>query len=223
VFSSNSDHSDSEFQGQGNAQPRQSQDNDAETPNSKPSTPMLDEDAVRAAAIEESRRKIAELERDRPLWEKAAQQRAQSQVAEEWDKMQRRQEEERLAREEAAREQERQMKARAENERRREEQAARKKKEAEERARAKREQEKAEKEMQEKMEQQRRREKERRRWASGPWTHQRALERYKVLAEAFDAGKWALPEAPLSFDQIPWPVLHSPLNLTVRILFLPFL
>lgn len=47
------------------------------------------------------------------------------------------------------------------------------------------------------------------RWLRGPWTTTRALERYKALAEAFDATKFSA-ENPVDFRDIPWPVLHRP-------------
>ncbi|KAJ3476834.1 hypothetical protein NLI96_g10885 [Meripilus lineatus] len=47
------------------------------------------------------------------------------------------------------------------------------------------------------------------RWLRGPWTPQRALERYKALAESFDAAKYSA-ENPVDFWDIPWPVLHRP-------------
>ncbi|EIN11826.1 hypothetical protein PUNSTDRAFT_23151, partial [Punctularia strigosozonata HHB-11173 SS5] len=36
------------------------------------------------------------------------------------------------------------------------------------------------------------------------------------LSDAFDATKWALPDAPLTFDDVPWPVLHPPGRFTVE-------
>ncbi|KAF7376154.1 RING-type domain-containing protein [Mycena sanguinolenta] len=55
-----------------------------------------------------------------------------------------------------------------------------------------------------------RRERERRqrneRWAYGPWTTQRALERYKILSEIFDSTKFSADD-PITFDVVPWPIL----------------
>ncbi|EKM54472.1 uncharacterized protein PHACADRAFT_196902 [Phanerochaete carnosa HHB-10118-sp] len=53
------------------------------------------------------------------------------------------------------------------------------------------------------------------RYSYGPWTTQRALERYKTLAEAFDAVQFSL-ENPVSFGAVPWPVLHKPSRFTVE-------
>ncbi|KAH9935289.1 uncharacterized protein B0H18DRAFT_1082142 [Fomitopsis serialis] len=115
------------------------------------------EEALRQAAIEESRRKLAELEKDKPLWEDAARRRMEAE--------------------------------RAEEERRR--------------ARAEYEQE------------QRRRQQQQQRWSFGPWTTARALERYKVLSEAFDNAKFT-EDNPATFDTIPWPVLQSPAMLSIE-------
>jgi hypothetical protein len=48
---------------------------------------------------------------------------------------------------------------------------------------------------------------QRARWARGPWTSQRALERYRVLCESFDE---AARPASLAFEDIPWPTLSAP-------------
>src|SRR5712671_42155 len=48
---------------------------------------------------------------------------------------------------------------------------------------------------------------QRARWARGPWTSQRALERYRVLCESFDE---AAKPASLTFEDIPWPTLSAP-------------
>lgn len=53
------------------------------------------------------------------------------------------------------------------------------------------------------------------RYSCGPWTTQRALERYKTLAEAFDTVQFS-PENPVSFGAVPWPVLHKPSRFTVE-------
>lgn len=53
------------------------------------------------------------------------------------------------------------------------------------------------------------------RWSYGIWTTQRALERYRVLSEAFDAAKFT-PEDPVTFLAVPWPVLHRPSALRVE-------
>lgn len=151
----------------------------------------LDEEAQRLAAIEESRRKLAELEKDRPLWEEAARRRMEAERAEE---------EQQRARREAQR-------RAAEAEERRRRQQERERAEAERRARAAREKAAREQEQRRRQQQQR--------WTHGLWTTQRALERYKVLSEAFDGARFS-EENPASFDAIPWPVLQAPALLGVE-------
>lgn len=53
------------------------------------------------------------------------------------------------------------------------------------------------------------------RWLHGPWTTQRALERYKSLSDSFDATQFSA-ENPISFRDIPWPVLHRPMSYSVE-------
>ena len=150
-------------------------------------TDALDELRMHEELIAESRRKIVELERDRPLWEAAARARERQEREEEEERRaaherRKREEAEALARAEAERERERARQAEAE---------ARAKAEAEAEAAAKR----------------RAAEAQRARWARGPWTSQRALERYRVLCESFDE---AAKPSSLSFEDIPWPTLCAP-------------
>ncbi|KAH9083545.1 hypothetical protein EDB83DRAFT_2511855 [Lactarius deliciosus] len=143
-------------------------------------TEALEELRVHEELIAESRRKIAELERDRPLWDAAARSR---------ERREREQEEERRARreqEEAAR------RARAERARR---EAEREQERARQAAAAEAEAAK------------RRAEAQRARWAQGPWTSQRALERYRALCESFDE---AAKPGSLAFEDVPWPTLRRP-------------
>ncbi|OCH95182.1 hypothetical protein OBBRIDRAFT_788652 [Obba rivulosa] len=153
--------------------------------------PEFDEEARRQAEIEASRRKLAELEKDRPIWEQAAREREARQRVEEEALHARREAERRRAEEE---------------ERRRDAERA------EAAWKAKAERERIEREHAKNW---RRKQAQNERWAYGPWTTQRALERYKVLCEAFDATKFT-PAEPVSFDIVPWPVLCSPLRLTVE-------
>ena len=136
--------------------------------------------------IAESRRKIAELEHDRPLWEAAARARERQEREEE--------EERHAARERRKREE---AEARAREERERLEAAERERERARQAAEAEAEAEAAK----------RRTEAQRARWARGPWTSQRALERYRVLCQSFD--ETAKP-ASLTFDDVPWPTLCAP-------------
>lgn len=149
------------------------------------------EEARRQAAIEESRRKLAELEKDKPLWEQAARRRTEAERAEN---------EQRRAQREAQR-------RAAEAEEQRRQQQERDRAEAERRARAAHEKAAREQEQRRRQQQQR--------WAYGPWTTQRALERYKVLSEAFDGTRFS-EDSPASFDAIPWPVLQAPSLLVVE-------
>ena len=158
-------------------------------------THTSDSDAERQAAIEESRRKLAELERDRPLWEQEARRRAMQEQMEEEARRLRREEERLRAAESAAQEQRQRQRAEA---------AAA---EAQMRAQAERTRVQQEREQ--------RRRKDRARWSYGPWTNGRALERYKMLSEEFDTAKFT-PENPVDFESIPWPVLLSPVTLRLE-------
>ncbi|KAF4598631.1 hypothetical protein EYR38_007037 [Pleurotus pulmonarius] len=150
-----------------------------------------DEEVARLASIEESRRKLAELEADRPLWEAEAKRKQQEQAQAE--------EERRLAearrRAAEAKRAEEEQKARAQRaaEERRQEEALRRQRAA---AEAERERERRQRQQ---------------RWSAGPWTFQRALERCNVLSDAFDKAKYSR-SSPLTFEDIPWPVLQAPMT-----------
>ncbi|KAH7888561.1 hypothetical protein F5I97DRAFT_1803319 [Phlebopus sp. FC_14] len=152
---------------------------------------FLDPDAVRAAEVAESIRKLRELDRDKPLWEEERRKREARERAEE---------QERLAKQ--------RRRAEAEKKRREQEEAERQRQQAQAAAEQRaREEEQRQREM--------RQRKQRQRWESGPWTSGRALERYKTLSEEFDSAKFCA-EVPITFYDIPWPVLHSPSRLTVE-------
>ncbi|KAJ3815889.1 hypothetical protein F5876DRAFT_85515 [Lentinula aff. lateritia] len=167
--------------------------------NGGPSTDTsFDDDAARVAAIAESRRKLAELEADRPLWEEEARKRALRQRVEE--ESQRLKAEERkwadMKRAEVeARQAEMQRKAQETAERTEEQQDAKLREEAIKRQRERRQREQ--------------------RWTYGHWTPIRALERYKVLSEAFDTTKFNVYD-PLTFHVIPWPILNPPATMSVE-------
>ncbi|KAJ6499905.1 hypothetical protein C8R47DRAFT_970689 [Mycena vitilis] len=148
----------------------------------------LDPEAERMAFIAEARRKLAELEADRPLWEAEAKKR-ERQEKEEQEAQRARTAERRAA---EARKVDEGRRAELEKERQQEQ--------AKEENKARSSEQRA------------RRERERRqrneRWAYGPWTTQRALERYKTLCDIFDSTKFS-PEDPLTFDIIPWPILQT--------------
>jgi len=144
----------------------------------------MDPIEVEKRKIEESRRKIAELERDKPLWEAAKRDR------------ERREQEEERERQAMKRARER----KAEGERKEREYRERVAKEAEER-------QQREQEERQRQEKERRHTQNRARWARGPWTIQRALERYRFLCEQFDNAKFSSDD-PLTFDDVPWPMLR---------------
>ncbi|KAK7045605.1 hypothetical protein VNI00_007438 [Paramarasmius palmivorus] len=151
----------------------------------------LDEQAAREAAIAESKRKLAELERDKPLWEAEARKRAMREKAEE--EAQRLREAQRRWEEARQTEAAKQAKAKAAKER----------------------EETARREQEEKAQRQREKFQRQQRWAYGPWTTQRALEKYKVLSQAFDTTRFSVDE-PLAFEVIPWPILKNPASLSVE-------
>lgn len=150
----------------------------------------MDEEAQRQAALEESKRKIAELEKDRHLWEAEARKRAVREAEEK-------------ARAEAAR------KARAASE------AASSEKEKAEAAHSaaenqQRARDAAAAEMRTKrMHARDAAKRDARAWISRGWSGRRALERYTALCEAFDSANFMKGDVIL-FETIPWPVLMRP-------------
>uniref|UniRef100_A0A0W0FGR6 Uncharacterized protein n=1 Tax=Moniliophthora roreri TaxID=221103 RepID=A0A0W0FGR6_MONRR len=170
---------------------RLSDDSESEPPESRDPDESLDERAAREAAIAESRRKLAELEKDKPLWEAEARKRAMWEKAEE--EAQRLREAQR--RWEEARQAEAVKQARVNAAREREEAARR--------------------EREQKAQRQREKYQRQQRWSYGPWTTQRALEKYKVMSQSFDTTKFS-DEEPLTFDTVPWPVLKHPASLSVE-------
>ncbi|KAJ2916810.1 hypothetical protein MD484_g3626, partial [Candolleomyces efflorescens] len=152
------------------------------------------EEASRAAQLEESRRKLAQLEADRPIWEKAAHERRAREEAEEaarWAKAEakKRQEEERIRQE---RERFRQEQQEAEAQIRREE--ARKEAAKAERARE--------------------RQAKKERWSSGRWTTARAIERFREVSKTFSDTQFS-KDNPLAIDDVPWPTLRRPDELSL--------
>lgn len=165
-----------------------SEGSDYEQTSDRPVDDRDDPEAARQAEIAESIRKLRELEKDRPLWEEQRRLREARELAEE---------EEQRAKFEQHRRAEEQRKLREQEERK---QAAA---EAERRARD------------ELRHQENRKRRQRERWDSGPWTPIRALERYRMLSEEFDAWKFS-PDESITFYDVPWPVLHAPSRLTVE-------
>ncbi|CAK5265773.1 unnamed protein product [Mycena citricolor] len=170
----------------------------AEVPNANPmSNPVSesdeedsedeqDEECIRAAAIAESRRKMAELEADRPLWQAAAKLREHRQREDEIEKRNAR-ERERQAAEARKAEQERQSRMEEERARAREEARVREERAKRERERRKRDE----------------------RWAYGSWSPLRALDRYQAYSKVFDSTRFSSDE-PLTFDVVPWPDIDPP-------------
>ncbi len=158
---------------------------------------LSDGEAARRTSIEESRRKLAELERDKPLWEETARQRRSREEAEE--RARKAKLEEDYLREEA------QKRAEAEAQ-------ARKQRQEEEESK-KREQEKNVRRERDLREQERK--KRQQRWSFGPWTTQRALERYRILSEAFDNTRFT-SDLPLAVEDVPWPTLQSPKGFSIE-------
>lgn len=157
----------------------------------EPAQSAKDDEYIRQAAIDESRRKIAELEIDKPLWEAAAKER----MAQEKEELEG-------------------IRVRAGPSRTKEKEEAERKvriiQEAEEK---KRKEERFHKEEASRRERERR-QRQQQRWALGPWTTQRALERYKILSEEFDSTKFCA-DLPLTMEAVPWPVLTPPARFRV--------
>jgi hypothetical protein len=156
----------------------------------------LDEEAVRRATIDASIAKLAELEQDRPLWEEHARRRQVQEAAEDRERKREAEERRRVAAQQAQAIRNMQVQ-RAEEERQRAEAAKREKDKS---TRLNREKERQRREA---------------KWNIGIWTTKRALERYRELSEIFDQTKFNI-DNPLTFADVPWPVLHKPAGLTVE-------
>ncbi|KAG7447304.1 uncharacterized protein BT62DRAFT_967246 [Guyanagaster necrorhizus] len=171
-------------------------------------------DLKRRLELSESRRKILEMQADAPMWQEAKKKR---------EAAERKVEAERKRKAELE-ESKRKMREIQETEARRkkEEEAAKKrekeKKEREEREEQERRQGKARKEQ----EWREATVKERARlkmmannlWGLGKWSDRRALDRVQMLMDEFENIKFSESQ-PATFEVIPWPVLHDPLQLKV--------
>lgn len=176
-------------------------------PDSSDESNSEDEDAARRQSIEESRRKLAELEADRPIrgaeakkrghtgWGAEVRNWAETLKAEAERGARKLQEQAAWMREEALRQQ-RQAREQQEQAARMHEEALRQQRE-----------EMARKEQEKQRRQQR--------LSHGPWTEYRAFQRYRTLSEAFDTKKFSDKE-PLTCDAIPWPVLQSPATFSME-------
>ena len=158
----------------------------------------MDEESRRQAAIEESKRKLAELEKDRPLWEEQARKRA-AQEAEE------RMRAEALNKARAAsqppstdpRKENTNQRARTEEAEQRAQEAAA----ADVRTKRAKAREAAQRDA--------------RGWVARGWTARRALDRYTSLSDAFDTMNFAKGDV-IVFETIPWPVLVRPGSFSVE-------
>ena len=175
------------------AEEDEAQANTTEAHSQGPDDPSSGASHSREDEIAESIRKLRELEKDRPLWE-----------------------EQRKKREARERAEEEERRAKAIRRRKEEEERLRRQREADERAKRLAQQE-AERHAREEEVRQRenRQRRQRQRWGSGPWTTHRALERYRMLSDEFDAAKFTSGQS-ITFLDIPWPVLHPPSRLTVE-------
>ncbi|EAU91662.2 hypothetical protein CC1G_09344 [Coprinopsis cinerea okayama7 len=153
------------------------------------------DEAARLAAIEESRRKLAELEADRPLWDAAARERRAKEEAEE---------EERRRKAEAKRRAEEQRIKQA-----RERQAQKEREEEDRRRREELEREAARAKVA------RDREARKARWSSGRWTHSRAVERFSETCDYFDMTRFSETH-PLTIEDVPWPTLVHPRSFSLE-------
>ncbi|KAF8906536.1 hypothetical protein CPB84DRAFT_1770028 [Gymnopilus junonius] len=163
-------------------------DNSHETPDSESGE---ESEGQRLTRLEESRRKMAELNADR----------ARQRQREQHDRVE---EPMRRARTEEPR-QSAQVKERGRQEeaRRRREETAKQQQQARQRRAALLE--RAERERMSRHGQ----------WSSGPWSTVRALERYASVSAFFDKAKFSEENLPLTWIDVPWPVLLRPSHITL--------
>ncbi|KAF9462552.1 hypothetical protein BDZ94DRAFT_1298515 [Collybia nuda] len=190
----------------------------------------LDRDALRVQSeewrrkftITDSRLKIVELEGDRPLWEAAKKKREmkEKEEAEKAEQARRKAElleSERKMRELLEQEKRRVLEDKARKEREEAQRKARERAIAEEKERARAKEAirlKAWKEATQ-AEQQRCRLRDANLWGTiGEWANQHALQRVAILSTEFGQTKFS-EEMPLTFENVPWPVLEDPMTLGV--------
>lgn len=153
------------------------------------------EDLERMARIQESRRKMAELEADRPIWEQAAREREERERAEAaW--AEERAELRRRKKHELDKERERLKKQREETESRQ--------RPADDRRRAAQESD------------HRQRQSRQARWGFGRWTDVQALEKFRELCNVFDTARFS-QDRPLRVIDVPWPTLKGPDSFTLHV------
>ncbi|KAK7457263.1 hypothetical protein VKT23_010562 [Stygiomarasmius scandens] len=173
------------------------------------------EDLDRQLMLSESRRKMLELEADRPKWEEAKRKReAAEKEAREKEEQRKRQKEieelERKEREEMERKRAAEEKKRKEEEKRRKEEEERKRRELE----AKLRKEKAWKQATA-TEVRRCQDRDRILWTSWRWSNTSALSRFKHVMDEFESANFST-STPMTVLSIPWPVLKSPFQLDVE-------
>ncbi|KAK7457265.1 hypothetical protein VKT23_010564 [Stygiomarasmius scandens] len=164
--------------------------------------------------LSESRRKVLELEADRPRWEEAKRKREEAEREEREKELQRK------------RQKELEEKRRRMQEMEQEERAAEEKRRLEE-ERRKAEEERNRPELEEKLkrekawkrataaENRRCHDRDQNTWGAWKWSNSLALSRFKLVMEEFEKAKFS-PQAPMTVLSIPWPVLDSPFSFSVR-------
>lgn len=171
----------------------QSEARPSESPFAQAPPPRESEDPI---SLEEKVRRMAEIN----AYEEALHSKEFERLkAEQAEAEKRRKQEEQLLREKIKAERERQLREAEQMRRRQQQLEAEQRRTREQEAEARRA---AQRQQQE-------------RWSYGVWTTQRALERYKVLSDAFDTAKF-MPEDPITFLTVPWPVLHRPSTLKIE-------
>ena len=160
----------------------------------------VDEEAIRRASIEESIKKIRELEKDRPMWEEAARKRQAAAEAEERAKWEAKQQEELKQKRQAE----------AEEQRKRDETARKAREEAE----RQREAETAKANIEKRRTQLRnnimRKVNAQKAENRGRWTSQNSVMWYREQCDVFDKTKFRSADAVVAFESIPWPTTSCP-------------
>ncbi|KAF7294557.1 Polyadenylate-binding protein 1 [Mycena indigotica] len=173
----------------------------------------------RALVLTESQIKMAQLERDKPIWEKAKLKREAAEASQRRadDAAKRRNLEKIIADEKAKREAERQ-------ERIKKEQEERDRREREEKARLERERQEQERKLREEHERRQRwqaataregkrcRKRDQAMRGAARWTNSDAISRVKIIMVEFEKLKFSETQ-PLTLAAIPWPILIDPLQL----------
>lgn len=192
------------------------------------------EETQRRLEMAESRIKILQLERDRPLWEEAKKKREakereeQAQAEEEIRRAELAESQRKMreyAKEEAAKKRaaEEAVHTRLREERERKEQEEREQKEKERKKHQKAEQARLETLRKERewgvatqMEEGRCKKRDQDRWGKEKWSDIHAVNHFRVLCEEFETEKFSATSKPLTAGSIPWPVLVDPFRFKVE-------